>query len=86
MITTATLSSKNQITIPKAILNHFDIKSGEKILVETDEDVIKLRPIGKSIVDQLAGSVKIPKSKKGIPYEKILEETKRIVARKLAAQ
>lgn len=84
MISTITLSSKNQITIPKAILNIFGIKSGEKLLVQAEADAIKIKPMGTSIIEQLVGSVKIDDSKKGIPFEKVLEFTKRKVARELA--
>ena len=83
---TITLSSKNQITLPKFILDMFRIKSGEKLLVEAERDAIRIRPVGKSIVNQLVGSVKIPDAKKGIPYTVALDATKKIVARKLALQ
>lgn len=68
------------------MLDALGIKSGEKLIVEQETKAIKVTPVGKSVVDQLVGSIKIPKSKRGIPYEKALEETKKIVLRKLAAQ
>lgn len=82
----ATLSSKNQITIPKVMLQLLGVESGDKFLVETESEAIKLKPAGKSIVDSLIGSIKIPKSKRGIPFEKVLEETKKIVAKELASR
>jgi bifunctional DNA-binding transcriptional regulator/antitoxin component of YhaV-PrlF toxin-antitoxin module len=83
MITT-TLSSKNQITLPKFVLQILGVEKGEKFFVETEDGVIKLKAAGKSVVDSLIGSIKIPKSKRGIPFDKVLEETKRMAAKELA--
>jgi len=83
MITT-TLSIKNQITLPKFILNLLDIESGDKLLVHAEENSISLQPVGKSVVDSLAGSIKVSKDKRGIPFEKALSVTKKRVAQKLA--
>jgi len=49
MLNTVTLSSKNQITLPKYILDLLRIKSGEKLLVETQEDSIKIDAAKKGI-------------------------------------
>lgn len=83
---TATLSAKNQITIPKFILQLLRVESGDKFLVEAEKKAIKLEPIGESVVDSLIGSVKIPESKKGIPFGKALAKTKKMVAKELAAK
>jgi len=83
MITT-TLSSKNQITIPKYILEMLDIKSGDKLLVNPKTEEITITPLKESIVEQLAGSIKVPKNKRGIPFKKIREETQKMVAYDIA--
>lgn len=85
MITT-TLSTKNQITFPKFILEALKIRSGDQLLVEEEKDKIVVRPVREDIIDSLAKSIKIPKSKKGIPFERALSFTKKIVAKKLATQ
>lgn len=85
MITT-TISIKNQITLPKFILELLGLQSGEKLLVEAEKGEIKLKPAGKSIVDAVAGSIKIAEDKKGIPFEKVLSVTKQRVAEKLATE
>ncbi|MCJ7740987.1 AbrB/MazE/SpoVT family DNA-binding domain-containing protein [Candidatus Microgenomates bacterium] len=82
MITT-TISIKNQITLPKFMLELLGLQSGEKLLVEAKEGEIQLKPAGKSIVDSLANSIEISEAKKGIPYTKVLSSTKKIVAAKL---
>lgn len=77
---TATLSSKNQITIPKFMLDLLTIASGDKLFVSTFDKTITLTPIKGTLVDSLAGSVKVPKSKMGIPFNKVRE----IVSKKVA--
>lgn len=83
---TAKLSSKNQVTIPSFMLRRLRVESGDRFLVETEDKIIKLKPVGKSIVDSLIGSIKISKNKKGIPFKKVLEETKKMVAKELASK
>lgn len=85
MITT-TLSTKNQITFPKYILELLGIQSGDKLLVQTETDQIIVKPAGKSIVDSLIKSIQIPKNKQNIPFKKVLASTKKIVAKKLSAK
>lgn len=85
MITT-TLSSKNQITFPKLILDMLGIESGEKLLVQVESNQIVVKPVGKSVVDLLAKSIKVSKGKKGISFQKIRLTTQKIVAKKLATQ
>ncbi|MCG2686238.1 AbrB/MazE/SpoVT family DNA-binding domain-containing protein [Candidatus Parcubacteria bacterium] len=85
MITT-TLSTKNQVTLPKFILEVLGIKSGDKLLVQIESDEIVVKPMGRSMVDSLVKSIKITKSKRGVPFEEALLLTKKIVAKKLASQ
>jgi len=85
MVTT-TLSTKNQITLPKFILEVLGIKSGDKLLVQIESDEVVIKPLGGSMVDFLVKSIKITKSKRGIPFEKALLLTKKIAAKKLATQ
>lgn len=81
-----TVSSKRQITIPVQMLNSLGIEPNERILIEEGKESITLKPMGTSIVDEVAGSLSrfVPASKKGKPFSEIMEETKRIVAKKLA--
>lgn len=83
-----TLSSKHQITIPNALLKQLQVLPRSKMLIKAEEDAIVVKPIRKSIVDDLAGSLTkyVHPSKLGVPFEVIMEETKKIVARKLAAE
>ena len=81
-----TLSSKNQITIPKEALEELQLIPQRKLLIRYQKDKIVLEPIRKSIVEETAGSLKkyIPKNKLGKSWATIKEETKRKTAKKLA--
>jgi AbrB family looped-hinge helix DNA binding protein len=81
----STLSSKNQITIPKDILLSFGIKSKDQLLIEKDEEKIILRPIKSSIIDGLAGSLtkKISKKKLKKDFKEIERQTRKKTAYKL---
>lgn len=83
-----TISSKRQITLPAAMLSQLGIGPNTKVLIEEKEHNITLKPIKTSIVDQVAGSLSkfVPPSKRGRPFSEIMEETKRIVAKKLATK
>jgi len=80
------LSSKNQITLPVFSLSLLGIQPKSRLLVEGDKEKIILKPLKRSITDELAGSLTkyVPKSKLGNDFSKIMEETKTIVAKELA--
>ena len=82
-MTLATISSKNQIVLPNEYLKILRVVSGDKLMVYSEGEEIRLKPIRGSIVDLVAGSIKVPKDKMGIPFEKVLEATKKIVAKHL---
>lgn len=81
-----TLSSKRQITLPVYMLNSLGIEPRSKILIEEGKENITLKPLKRSIIDEVAGSLSkfVPASKKGKFFSEIMEETKRIVAKQLA--
>ena len=83
-----TLSSKHQITIPKALLSQLQVAPRSQLLVKVEGDGIMIKPLKKSIVDEVAGSLAryIPRSKRGVPFSKIMEITKNKVAAKLAQE
>lgn len=77
------LSSKGQITIPKEIQLMLHIGHKSKLALYPQKNVLLIKPLRSSIVEQTAGSLKhyIPKNKVGIPFPQVIEETKRIVAK-----
>lgn len=79
------LSSKGQITIPKEIQLMLNIGHRSKLALYPENNVLIVKPLRSSIVEQTAGSLKnhIPKEKTGMPFSRVLEETKQIAAKKL---
>ena len=81
---TATISSKNQITIPKLLLESLNIKSGDRVLVGEKNKKIFLEPVRGNLVDRLAGSVVVAPEKRGVPFRRVIAETRKMVAKRLA--
>lgn len=71
----ATVTSKGQLTIPVAILRESGIKSGDKVVVSWEDEVIKINPAVK-LVEELAGFVKVPKKYKGMSLDRMIEAAK----------
>lgn len=80
MDATARLTSKGQITIPKEVRDALDLEEGDSLhfRVEESRAVVAKTP---NFLD-LAGSVPVPPSKRGMAWDKIIEETRRDRARK----
>jgi bifunctional DNA-binding transcriptional regulator/antitoxin component of YhaV-PrlF toxin-antitoxin module len=82
------LSSKGQITIPKEMQLMLNIGHRSKLALYPQNNILIIKPLRSSIVEQTAGSLKnhIPQGKRGIPFSQVLAETKQIAAKKLANQ
>lgn len=81
-----TISSKRQITIPKRMLSSIGMRPKDKLLIDDVGDILVIKGISKSVVDQTAGSLTkyIPASKRNKSFAKIMRETKKAAAKKLA--
>lgn len=77
------ISSKNQITFPKYLLQLLRVDSGDFLFLEAEEEKIIVQSLKQSITESLAGVIKVRPSLRGIPFDKALKETKKIVARNL---
>lgn len=53
----STLSSKNQVTIPKKLLDLYGLKSGDKIRFSKQRNKIVIEPLENTKVSELAGSL-----------------------------
>jgi antitoxin PrlF len=71
----AKVTSKGQVTIPKAVREALDLHEGDELLfrVEDSRAVVAKTPDFIS----MAGSVAVPASKRGTPWEDVLRETRR---------
>ena len=74
----ARVSSKGQITIPRAVREALTIEEGDEVIfrVEGQRAILARSPD----LIQLAGSVSVPAPKRGTPWDDVLRETRRIRA------
>lgn len=72
----ATLSSKNQITIPVAAVRELGMKPKTKLMLKIVDGQLQARPIKKSVVDEIINNFHliIPSHLKGKSWEEIKEE------------
>lgn len=83
-----TISSKNQITLPIELLISLGITPREKLLVDTKDNLLVLKPLKTSVTDEVAGSLTkhISSGKLGTPLSIVFNKTKKITAKKLSAK
>lgn len=68
----ATITSKRQLTIPVKIYKQLGFKSGQKVVVYETDNGVKIEPL-LSLVEKLAGSVRLPKRFKGKSVEEMIK-------------
>lgn len=80
------VSSKNQITLPVAVLKNLKISSGSRLSLEEKEGILILSPQRISFARQSAGSLKkyISEGKTGVPFDEVQKETYKLVSARLA--
>jgi AbrB family looped-hinge helix DNA binding protein len=80
MDTSAKITSKGQVTIPKGVRDALELHDGDELLfrVERSRAVIAKTPgfLG------LAGSVSVPAGKRGTPWDEVLRRTRTDRARR----
>jgi len=74
MDSTARITSKGQVTIPKTVRDALELREGDEVLfrVERSRAVIAKTP---SLLD-LAGSVPVPAGKRGTAWDEVLRQTR----------
>ncbi len=74
----ARVSSKGQVTIPRAVREALTIEEGDEVIfrVEGQRAILARSPD----LIQLAGSVSVPAPKRGTPWDEVLHETRRVRA------
>ena len=67
----ATITSKNQLTLPVDIVRKIGLKVGQKVIVSEEGGKVVITP-AEDLVEELAGSLKMPKKWKGRSMEEII--------------
>jgi len=71
----ATVTSKMQFTIPMLMAREVGVKSAEKVSVVVNRGQIVITPLPK-LVEQIAGSVKIPKKLESKNIDEVINQAK----------
>lgn len=71
----ARVSSKGQVTIPRAVREALTIQEGDQVIfrVEGQRAILARSPD----LIQLAGSVSVPAAKRGTPWDEVVRETRK---------
>ncbi|MCL5675708.1 MAG: AbrB/MazE/SpoVT family DNA-binding domain-containing protein [Patescibacteria group bacterium] len=72
----ATITSKNQLTLPIVLFKKAGFRVGQKISVSEESGRLVLTP-AEMLIEELAGSLKMPKKWKGKSLDRIIEESKK---------
>ena len=82
MVGVSTVTTKGQVTVPEMIRSYLGITSGDRLYfeIEPKEKIVKVRRMPKSVVDELAGSLRsrVPYMDISIARQKAGEELKKI--------
>lgn len=76
MLRIVTITSKRQITIPAKIFDRLQLKEGDKLIAEVDSNKITLQK-AQQVLDELAGSLRIPRRYKNKSLNFIIKEAKK---------
>lgn len=87
-MTLVTLSSQNQITLSKHILDSLNLKPRDRLAIHRKSHYIILEPIIKSVAEDTYGSLAkyVTSKKAGKTVSEIIEVTKKRTAKKLARE
>lgn len=80
MDSSARLTSKGQVTIPKMVREALELHEGDEVVfrVERTRAIIAKTPD----FIEMAGSVAVPQVKRGTPWDEVLRQTRRARAEK----
>lgn len=73
MTYTATLTGKQQLTVPVELFRRLNWEIGQKVVISENGGSLSITA-ARDLVDRLAGSVPLPKRFKGLSVEQILEK------------
>jgi antitoxin PrlF len=75
MEVSARLSSKGQVTVPRAVRQALSLEEGDRLIFRVEGDRALLARAPDLLA--LAGSVSVPAAKRGTPWGEVLRQTRR---------
>ena len=75
MLGAVKITDKRQITIPAKIFDYLGLQEGDRLIVKAKSNKLILQR-SQDLIDDLAGSVKLPKKYKGKPLNWVINEAK----------
>ena len=75
MEVSARLSSKGQVTVPRAVREALSLTEGDRLVFRVEGDRAILARTADLLA--LAGSVSVPAAKRGTPWAEVMAETRR---------
>ncbi len=75
MEVTARLSSKGQVTVPRAVREALSLQEGDRIVFRVDGHRALMARTADLLA--LAGSVSVPAAKRGTPWADVVDQTRR---------
>lgn len=71
----ATITSKKQLTIPAALFRKAGLEIGQRVIVTEENGSLKITS-AERLVEELAGSLKMPKRWQGKDLDQIIDEAR----------
>lgn len=71
----ATITGKMQLTVPARMARKIGLKTGDKVIVSDSRGKIAITP-ARSLIEELAGSLPLPKKWQRRTIEQIIEDAK----------
>ena len=81
---TTTITTKRQITIPKAVFDQLGVKLGQKVTIHPVKDGFIGKPLRKSRILDFAGD--LARLDKGEPMSQIREKAQGLAAKEIAGK
>jgi antitoxin PrlF len=75
MEVSARLSSKGQVTVPRAVREALSLEEGDRLVFRVEGDHAVLARTADLLA--MAGSVNVPAAKRGTPWDDVLRQTRR---------
>lgn len=75
MEVSARLSSKGQVTVPRAVREALSLETGDRVVFRVEGQRASLARTADLLA--LAGSISVPAAKRGTPWSEVLRRTRR---------